>query len=187
MDRENIRQEEMKFNTLDRLRRDFNKLENLFGRFEAADDQTKVELAHELLKEIRLLMAIEEKVIYPALESETGTEILWAEMKTRQSAVQELTDELQKAYPTEDVYKNKLSQLIQLVKSHIEYEDRHLLPPMEKAALDFSRLDRDIEDIKKKILEEYGADAVGVSAGSDAERSKNVRAKTRRSMMFLSL
>lgn len=125
----------------------------LFGQFEEADDDEKVEIATEVCRMLTVHAQIEEELLYPAargalLEQDAG---LVDEATVEHASVQDLVAQIESADSSDDLFDAKVKVLGEYVTHHVKEEEGELFPKLEKSELDLAALGAKLEARKTEL------------------------------------
>ncbi len=139
-------------NALELLKEDHREVEQLFKSFEEADGRSRQGIADEALKALEAHAKIEENLVYPAIREATGEEDLVDEAVEEHHVVKLLMKELKKMKASAEGYKAKFTVMSELVKHHIEEEEKEMLPEAENADIDWEELGQEALRIKERMM-----------------------------------
>jgi hemerythrin superfamily protein len=139
-------------NALELLKEDHRKVEQLFQSFEEADGRSRQGIADEALKALEVHTKIEETLVYPAIREATGEEDLVDEANEEHHVVTLLIKELKKMKASAEGYKAKFTVMSELVKHHIEEEEKEMFPEAENADIDWEELGQEAMSIKERMM-----------------------------------
>lgn len=116
------------------LERDHRRVERLFERFEAlgsAAHKTRRDLADRIVEELARHGAAEEQIFYPAVRHGTpGAQGSVAEAMEEHHVVKWLLSEIDGMDPADERFAPKVKLLGELVRRHIQEEERELFPAL---------------------------------------------------------
>ena len=124
-------------NAVELIKRDHQTVEQLFREYEQAGDRavkTKQRLVEEITRELEVHAAIEEEILYPALEAKArkeGQELVH-EAVEEHHLVKILLGELGGLDPDDEAFDAKVQVLMENVRHHVEEEESELLPQAEE-------------------------------------------------------
>ncbi|MBX9568008.1 MAG: hemerythrin domain-containing protein [Candidatus Obscuribacterales bacterium] len=140
-------------NVIDILKADHREVEGLFKEFEnAISDEERKNLIDEIVKEISVHASVEEKLVYPELESE-GEKT--KEALEEHHAVKMLLAELADMTGSEETAPAKVKVISEMVKHHVQEEELGLLPKLKSKAEDLDELGALVLQEKELLLENY--------------------------------
>jgi len=108
------------------LKKDHEKVADLFKRIEAASGKAKLGVFKQINNELELHTHIEETIFYPAIEKARETRDLTLEAYEEHKVVKELLGELAAARDVTDEWKAKLTVLQENVEHHVDEEENEL-------------------------------------------------------------
>lgn len=124
------------------LEEDHRELQDLLRQFDAADDQSREKIVNDALTKLELHTNLEEDVIYPAFRAAIGNDEMIDKAYEEHHVFTLLGRELRKMHLTDNRYVAKFKVLSDLVRHHIQEEERHIFPEAGKVAIDVSSLHR---------------------------------------------
>lgn len=126
--------------------------EDLFERFEQADDPgQQQEFAQQVTTELRLHTTIEEELFYPALRAKGGElEEAVLEDLEEHHVVEVMLDELESMDVSDERYAAKFKVITELVTHHVEEEEQDQFP-MVREQIDAATLD----NLGEQMLRRY--------------------------------
>jgi hemerythrin superfamily protein len=162
------------------LREDHRKVKELFQQFEqAADTDTKRQIAQEAIKELKVHTALEEELFYPAVRREIDEEEKVDEALEEHHVAKLLIAELSKMKATDERFDAKFKVLAESVKHHIEEEEGEVIPEVE-GEIDEQQLGQKMAQRKQTL--EGRMDGVSPGRGSKkSSASRRGRSSGRRS------
>lgn len=115
------------------LHRDHMKVDELFFQFaKSEDDSEKKSLVEQIILELTLHAKAEEEVVYPEIrDGEKEVESMMDEADTEHHVVKFLLAELGGMKPSDDHYDSKVTVLCELVKHHVEEEEKELFEKLK--------------------------------------------------------
>jgi hemerythrin superfamily protein len=144
--------EQESVNALELLKEDHREVEQLFQSFEEADGRSRQGIADEAIKALEIHTKIEESLVYPAIREATGEEDLVDEANEEHHVVALLIKELKKMRASAEGYKAKFTVMSELVKHHIEEEEKEMFPEAENADVDWEELGQEALGIKERMM-----------------------------------
>jgi hemerythrin superfamily protein len=147
-------------NAIDVLKRDHRNVEKLFSDFLAADDDVMQEdLFQQIQTELSAHAEAEEKVFYPALESESPDKVEHA-IEEHQKVKQLLAELLDMDFADEE-FDSKFTELMTSVQDHVQEEEGpDGVMEMAESKYDDARLSdmaRQIEEVKRDSRHDLAA------------------------------
>ncbi len=133
------------------LRDDHKRVRKLFAEYEKASGQQKPALAKSIVHELEVHAGVEEKLVYPAFRKEFEDSALLNEAVEEHHLVHVLLKELKALKPSHPSFDAKVTVLRELVKHHVDEEERQMFPKAEAQDLDWQRLYRDAQALKKRL------------------------------------
>lgn len=169
------------------LKHDHRKVEALFDRYEKGD----ASVVPEVCTELKVHSAIEEQVLYPALDDISGGSALRREAEHEHQQVEDVVAEIEHAPAGSEEVGRYMASLIEDVTHHVEEEEHEVLPKMSRE-LGHERMETIGHDLllaKREELNACGAmkdqskqelyelaQAVDISGRSDMNKDQLVHA-----------
>jgi hemerythrin-like domain-containing protein len=132
------------------IRQDHRVAEELFRRYEGLTDPAgRRETVEAIIRELSIHAAIEEQVLYPAVQDvlEDGESLAREALDEHRDAKEALSD-LDRMDPTEPGFDGKVRAMIAEVRHHVEEEETEMLPKLA-SALPASRLEEIGESLER--------------------------------------
>lgn len=137
---------------LELLKEDHRRVEQLFQSFETADGRSRQGIADEAIKALEIHTKVEDGLVYPAIREATGEEDLVDEASEEHHVVTLVIKELKKMKASAEGYKAKFTVMSELVRHHIEEEEKEMFPEAENADIDWEELGREALTIKERMM-----------------------------------
>jgi hemerythrin superfamily protein len=142
------------------LMQDHEKVQGLFAQFERAreDAEKKSMLFEQVKDELQMHTKVEEEIFYPAVEDlpiERAKDDIERSIQDHEE-VDALLDELQSLSPEDADFDEKMTELMDAVRSHIQLEHEEVFK-VARAGLGEERLKemgREMEEFKQSMKEE---------------------------------
>ena len=115
------------------LKKDHEKVSDLFSKIESAAGQEKLRLFGQLKVELDLHAHIEETVLYPALENTEEAREITLEAYEEHNVVKDLLAQLSSEANPDDEWDAKLKVLKENVEHHVEEEEGEMFAKARKA------------------------------------------------------
>lgn len=158
-------------NALDLLRRDHEKVQKLFDRFEKAKNEDKQhELCEQIVSELRTHTRIEEQVFYPCLQEATGREDLFQEASIEHETISNLLDQLEGEQADAPRFQSMVKVLAEYVTHHVKEEEEEIFPQMEESDVDLKALGKALEACRNDE-DEAGTGRPGGAGASKKQES----------------
>ena len=117
-------------NVIDLLKADHRKVEELFAKFESAEEHEKAELVKTILHELKVHTGAEETHVYPHLdERDPESEELEDHAQHEHSEIKEHMEHLE---VLDEGFDEEVAKLKETVTHHVEEEETKLFPHMEE-------------------------------------------------------
>jgi hypothetical protein len=140
------------------LKADHRKVEDLFGKFEAAKGAAKKQtLVQQICSELSVHTAIEEEIFYPACKGKIDDGLL-DEAYVEHDGAKVLITELLAGVPDEDFYDAKVKVLSEQIEHHVHEEEKRsdgMFSQARAAGLDMNELGARMSARKEALLAEF--------------------------------
>lgn len=134
------------------LKRDHQKVKDLFDQFEEADGlHEQVKITAAVIKELKMHAVIEEEIFYPAVREVVGGDIM-NEADEEHHIAKVLIAELEKMTGAEEHFEAKFKVLAENIRHHIKEEESNMLPKAKEAQIDFDILGETLLARKKSLM-----------------------------------
>jgi hemerythrin-like domain-containing protein len=134
-------------NALEVLRGDHREVQDLFHRFERANEQEQETLCREMIDALRTHTRIEEEVFYPYLRDATDRADLVEEASVEHTAAKQLLDDLQSG--RDGLHRHAVVKVLsEYIGHHIREEEDKIFPLVEKTGVDLEALGQELLDHK---------------------------------------
>ncbi len=135
------------------LHKDHKDVSELFFQYtQAEEDKEKKELVAQIINQLTLHAKAEEEVVYPAVrKGAEDVKDLMDEADTEHHVVKFLLAELAEMSPKDDHYDSKVTVLCELVKHHVEEEEKEMFEKIKTAKLDLESLGKEFI-ARKEVL-----------------------------------
>src|SRR5947208_4876044 len=133
------------------LKKDHDKVKQLFDEFENADTRAKREkIIKEAVTELKVHAAIEEEIFYPTVRKHVGADIM-NEADEEHHVAKVLIAELDLNRGGGDHREAKFTVLAESVRHHIKEEENEMLPKAKELDIDFEALGQKMLDLKAEL------------------------------------
>jgi hemerythrin superfamily protein len=133
------------------LRDDHKLVRGLFAKYEKAEGAEKAAIARQVIRELDVHAAVEEKLIYPAFRKKFKDQSILNESVEEHHLVHVLLKEL-KQLKAGETFDAKFTVLRELVKHHVNEEEGQMFPKAEAHDFDWERLDREARSMKHRLM-----------------------------------
>lgn len=134
------------------LTADHRRIEELFGRYESASDPAeRTRIVHEVIHDLAVHGEIEELLLYPRIRRLiSGGEKLADESIDEHLEIKRTLNALDRMTADDDGFDERMGELMQEVRHHVEEEERDLFPRLREAmpADELDRLGRSLTNVK---------------------------------------
>jgi hypothetical protein len=136
------------------LKKDHEKVKNLFEEFEKTDNRARKEkLMEEALTELKIHAVLEEEIFYPTVRATVGKEQM-NEADEEHHVAKVLIAELDTGRADNDHRDAKFQVLAESVRHHIKEEENEVLPKAKSMDIDFEALGQKMMKRKQQLMEE---------------------------------
>jgi hemerythrin-like domain-containing protein len=159
---------------LDLLRRDHHRVDQLLDQLEATDtgdERRRAQLFAQVTAEIEVHSDAEDQVVYACFEGREGLEDLVEDMRQQHEHIEQMVEELDQTAVTADDWIDKLRELRQLVRHHVDDEEAALFERIREA-LDRGARERLGEDFimaKESEEAEVSLERAATAPGADTD------------------
>jgi hemerythrin superfamily protein len=148
------------------LKADHAKAKKLFAQFDRSrDDAEKQELAYTICVELKVHMAIEEEVFYPAVRRAIDADDILDEALVEHATAKDLIEEIEAGPHADDMWDAKVKVLGEYIDHHIKEEHSDIFPKALKSSLDLQGIGDALQRRKQQLL----------SSNADVESAHNRR------------
>jgi hemerythrin superfamily protein len=135
------------------LHRDHMKVDDLFFQFaKSEDDSEKKAIVDQITLELGLHAKAEEEIVYPEIRNgEKEAESMMDEADTEHHVVKFLLAELGDMKPSDDYYDSKVTVLCELVKHHVEEEEKEIFEKLKDSDADLVKLAEEFVERKASL------------------------------------
>jgi hemerythrin-like domain-containing protein len=116
------------------LEEDHRNVENLIRRIDRSKtgSERREELFLELKREIELHSLLEETIVYPALENETGTSEMSLEAREEHRIIKMLLEEMEALDTDDEEWEAKFKVMRERIEEHVKEEEGEIFPAARK-------------------------------------------------------
>ena len=139
------------------LKADHRQVEEWFKQFEVARaDSRKQELASNICAALRVHMAIEEEIFYPAFLAATEDADLHHEAIVEHDGAKNLIGEIEGMEPSNDFFDSKVHVLSEMIKHHVKEEEKPggMFAEAKKSEMDLKELGEQMQARKDALQSE---------------------------------
>ena len=137
------------------LHRDHMKVDELFFQFaKSEDDSEKKGIVDQIILELGLHAKAEEELVYPEIrDGKEEVEDMMDEADTEHHVVKFLCAELADMKPSDDYFESKVTVLSELVKHHVQEEEKEIFEKLKDSDADLKKLGSQFLQRKAKLAE----------------------------------
>jgi hypothetical protein len=132
------------------LKADHREVEELFRRFEAAEESDKVVIAQEICQALTVHAHIEEQLFYPSLRGKVDDDIL-DEAVVEHTSLKELIAKIDGARPQDELFEAHVKVLEEYVKHHVKEEETEMMPQARAAGASLQGVGEQIKALKSQL------------------------------------
>lgn len=152
----------MKTNTSDAitlLTEDHKKVKELFEKFEALSDRSKVnkkKIADQICLELTVHTQVEEEIFYPAVRGPIKDDDMMDEAVVEHASAKELIAQISEMDPGDELYDAKVKVLSEQIDHHVGEEEGEMFPEVRKAKVDLEALGEQMTARKEELMAAAG-------------------------------
>lgn len=145
------------------LMQDHRTVEKLFAQYEKAkeDDAKKQAIFEQIHMELAVHMRIEEEIFYPTSRPHVEEEDTVNEAVVEHASAKDLMAQLQKMKPADPYYDAKVKVLQEMIKHHVEEEEKEFFPELRKSDMDLKGVAEQLKSRKEELMGEMGGGGRG--------------------------
>lgn len=148
-------------NAIELLKADHDKVDRLFQKVKATDEDEHKELFKKIKAELDVHTHIEEKIFYPRLKQEKELEDITLEGIEEHHQAKMFLRELANLTEDSEKFEPKLKVLMEDITHHVQEEEGEMFPKVEKVinAEELEKLGKEMEEEKKNFQKSESAGA----------------------------
>ncbi len=136
----------------------FKAYEELTGSRGKTAAQKKMDLAHQICRELSAHAQVEEEIFYPALRAVLKDTDMLAEAEVEHAGAKDLIAQIEAAPQADEMFDAKVKVLGEYIDHHVKEERNEIFPKARAARkLDLVAMRDQIEARKEELLAEMGA------------------------------
>jgi len=183
------------------LKQDHRSVEQLFDRFEQADDDELQGIAERVCQLLTVHAQIEEEILYPAAKQAFDDEEdidLVNEAAVEHQTAKDLIAKIEGMTADDEAFKATVKVLSEYIKHHVKEEETELFPSLKKTEVDLKDMGEQLNERKMALMQELGIEpdaeqpatsrkrSTGRSGRSSPAKSRQARAGSRKSVARVS-
>lgn len=134
------------------LKADHREVESWFSQFEKAkSEDRKDELVQKILLALKVHTQVEEELFYPASREFVSDDEIVDEAYVEHDAAKKLMAEIEAMQPADEMYDAKVKVLSEMIKHHVEEEEKEYFPQCQKSEMDLKGIGEEIKLRKKEL------------------------------------
>lgn len=166
------------------LKSDHRQVEDLFSKFEAADDDELGTIAERVCQLLTVHAQIEEELLYPAAKEafegdEENTELV-LEAAIEHGTAKDLIAKIEAMTPHEEDYKATVKVLSEYIKHHVKEEEKELFPKLRQTDVDLKELGARLAERRMEMMEEMGIEEEAPARSRSGSKTRPARGASRR-------
>ena len=151
---------------LEILRQDHLKIDELFGRYAAAEDEReKLRIVQQIYRELMPHAQAEEEVFYPALREAASDEAIVEEAYSEHAAARKTLESILNGSPDDMTYDMKVKMLQKEIQHHVREEETELFQEARDSGLDLDQLAERFIQRKQELMPQFEQQLGGMSRG----------------------
>ena len=143
------------------LKQDHRTVEELFERFEEADDDELQAIAERVCQLLTIHAQIEEEILYPAAKEAFDDEEeldLVNEANVEHQSAKDLIAKIEGMSSEDESFKATVKVLGEYIKHHVKEEEGELFPSLKKTELDLKEMGAQLNERKMALMQELGVE-----------------------------
>jgi hemerythrin superfamily protein len=144
-----------KNDAIELLKDDHKKVKDLFEKFEALSDRSKVnkkKIADQICLELTVHAQVEEEIFYPAVRDPIKDDDLMDEAVVEHASAKDLIAQISEMDPGDDLYDAKVKVLSEQIEHHVEEEEGEMFPKVRKTKVDLEALGEQMAARKEELM-----------------------------------
>ncbi|HEY0490052.1 MAG TPA: hemerythrin domain-containing protein [Telluria sp.] len=144
-----------KTDAIELLKADHEKVKDLFEKFEALSDRSKVnkkKIADQICLELTVHAQVEEEIFYPAIRDPIKDDDLMDEAVVEHASAKDLIAQISEMDPGDDLYDAKVKVLSEQIEHHVEEEEGEMFPKVRKTKVDLEALGQQMAARKEELM-----------------------------------
>ncbi len=155
------------------LMRQHREVEDLFDRYENAEDDTqKGELTEKICLMLAVHAKIEEELLYPVAKESIEEPDLVDEAAVEHATAKDLIAQIETMRVGEGLYDAKVKVLGEYISHHVEEEETELFPQLKRTDVDLETIAARLESRAEELEAELSAGGERVSRARVAKESR---------------
>ena len=142
------------------LKADHRQVEELFAQFQSTRSEArKRSVAEKVCQALKAHTRIEEEIFYPAFFEATGDKKIHHEAEVEHEGAKKLIDEIEASGPEDDYYDAKVSVLSEMIKHHVNEEEKRggMFAEARASGMDLKVLGEQLARRKSELMRGAGA------------------------------
>jgi hemerythrin superfamily protein len=151
---ENEQQQETGVDATTLLKKDHEEVKQMMSQWKNAEEQEKKQLTKQILKEIKVHAQLEELLFYPKMREVQDLKEVVARSLVEHRGVELLIADMEQMGENDEMYDATFQVITEMVKHHIQEEEKDLLPKAGEAGVDLTELGEEMETKKMQLMKE---------------------------------
>lgn len=164
------------------LKQDHRTVEELFDRFEEADDDELQAIAERVCQLLTIHAQIEEEILYPAAKEafeDDEEQDLVNEANVEHQSAKDLIAKIEGMTPEDETFKATVKVLSEYIKHHVKEEEQELFPELKKTELDLKEMGAQLAERKMELMQEMGVEEEDDEKTSTKRSGRSASGKSR--------
>ena len=137
------------------LKADHELVKDLFEKFEALSDRSKVnkkKIADQICLELTVHTQVEEEIFYPAIRGPLKDDDMMDEAVVEHASAKDLIAQISEMDPGDELYDAKVKVLSEQIEHHVEEEEGEMFPKVRKTKVDLAALGEQMAARKEELM-----------------------------------
>ena len=137
------------------LKADHEKVKDLFEKFDALSDRSKVnkkKIADQICLELTVHTQVEEEIFYPAIREPLKDDDMMDEAIVEHASAKDLIAQISEMDPGDELYDAKVKVLSEQIEHHVEEEEGEMFPKVRKTKVDLEALGEQMAARKEELM-----------------------------------
>jgi hypothetical protein len=136
------------------LKQDHEEVKQMISQWESAEGQEKKQLTKQILKELKVHAQLEELLFYPKMREVQDLKEVVNRSLVEHRGVELLIADMEQMGEDDEMYEATFQVITEMVKHHIEEEEKDMLPKAGEAGIDMNELGEEMEMKKVQLMKE---------------------------------
>jgi hemerythrin superfamily protein len=140
---------------LQQLKDDHKRVKKAYRDFQKLDSEEDLQaceaIVQQVLQELTVHAALEEKILYPAAREAISDEDLIDEAEVEHESMHIFLNQLRSMGPEDEKYAARFTVLCEYVLHHVKEEEGEIFPQLQRARLDWERLAQEMDERRREL------------------------------------